>query len=253
MASPIIFYSIPSQKGCWSLHTLKIRYALNYKGLPFRTEWVEYPDIEKKCKEIGAEPTDTKEDGSPLYTLPVISDPSTGKVISDGPKIAKYLDDTYPDTPKLYPPGTEATQKDAMAQLFGKAAPALRPMVVPCVVHILGEGSKPYFRATREKALGCTLEEKIPKGEDRKVRLEQGREAFEAFLGRFEDEGGKETPFLLGESPCFADFSVAGFLQWIRLTLGDESDVWKAIEGWSDGRVLKYLEDLRKYEGDSRA
>ncbi|PSR72266.1 hypothetical protein PHLCEN_2v11858 [Hermanssonia centrifuga] len=85
------------------------RYSLNYKGLPYRTEWVEYPDIEVLCIRIGAPPTSTKH-GRPRYTLPVIYDPSTNSVISDSVDIAKYLDETYPDTPKLLPAGTEAFQ-----------------------------------------------------------------------------------------------------------------------------------------------
>lgn len=30
--------------------------ALNYKKLPYRTEWVEYPDIAPKFKELGIAP-----------------------------------------------------------------------------------------------------------------------------------------------------------------------------------------------------
>jgi len=72
----------------------------------FKTEWVEYPDIETVCLGIGAKPTTTKSDGSPKYTLPVIYDPSTKLVISDSIVIAKYLEKQYPDTTKLFPDGS---------------------------------------------------------------------------------------------------------------------------------------------------
>ncbi|KAI5834263.1 hypothetical protein K523DRAFT_348223 [Schizophyllum commune Tattone D] len=247
--APIIFYDIPSDKvGCWSPNTWKIRYALNFKGLPFRTDWVEYPDIEAKCKDIGAEPTGTRDD-KPLYTFPVIQDPHTGKVVSDGPKIARYLDEAYPDTPKLFPPGTEDKQNAVFAELIQKGGPALRPLVIPPVVNILNDVSKPYFRTTREKMFGGKLEDLVPQGDDRKATLEQLRQAFEAFAKRL-DEGG---PFILGDKPSFADFIVAGFLQWFRVTLGEDSDLWEAVSTWGDGRLLKYLEDLRPYEGNPRA
>ncbi|KAJ7192476.1 hypothetical protein B0H12DRAFT_1082684 [Mycena haematopus] len=39
----------------------EIIYALNFKRIPYRTVWVEYPEIEARCKEIGAAPTRTRE------------------------------------------------------------------------------------------------------------------------------------------------------------------------------------------------
>ncbi|GAW07249.1 AChain Crystal Structure Of Glutathione Transferase Gstfua3 From Phanerochaete Chrysosporium [Lentinula edodes] len=113
-ANTIVFYDIPFAESniCWSPNTWKTRYSLNYKGLSYRTEWIEYPDIEALCIKIGAAPTDVKADGiTPDYTLPVIYDPSTDKTISDSFAIALYLDTAYPDTPKLFPPGTQALQE----------------------------------------------------------------------------------------------------------------------------------------------
>ncbi|KAL1744144.1 hypothetical protein HDZ31DRAFT_39322 [Schizophyllum fasciatum] len=246
--APIILYDIPSKVGCWTPNTWKIRYALNYKGLPFRTEWVEYPDIEGKCKEIGAEPTSTR-DGKPLYTCPVIQDTSTGKVVSDGPKIAKYLDEAYPDAPKLFPEGSEEKQNAAVAVAV-KDGP--RRLVVPCVVNILNEASKPFFRATREKMLGGKLEELILHGDERTAALDGMRGALEAYVAKL-DESGKDTPFLLGDKPCFADLVVAGFLQWFKAALGEDSDLWKGVSSWGGGRLRKYLEDLQPYEGDPTA
>ncbi|KAI5834258.1 hypothetical protein K523DRAFT_294171 [Schizophyllum commune Tattone D] len=246
--APIVFYDLASKVGPWSPTTWRIRYALNFKALPFRTEWVEYPDIEAKCKEVGAEPTGTR-DGKPLYTVPVIQDPSTGRVVSDGPKIAKYLDGTYPETPKLFPSGTEAKQTEVLTQLIQAAGPSMRPLVVPSTFDILNEVAKPYFRETREKMFGCKLEEIAAKGEAREASLQKLRGAFEVFVGRL-DESGKETPYLLGETPCYADFVVGANLQWLKALLGEESDLWKMTASVADGRLMKYLGDLRQYEGD---
>ncbi|KAJ8699426.1 hypothetical protein PTI98_002541 [Pleurotus ostreatus] len=67
----IIFYDIPSslEPQAWSHNTWRVRYALNIKGIPYQTVWVEYPDIEAVCKKIGASPTGEE---APHYTLPVI-------------------------------------------------------------------------------------------------------------------------------------------------------------------------------------
>ena len=40
----------------------------------------------------------------PPYTLPAIEDPNTGAFIIDSLAIATYLDDTYPNTPKVLTP-----------------------------------------------------------------------------------------------------------------------------------------------------
>ena len=50
---------------------------MNIKGLPYRTVWVEYPDIVAVLEKIGAPPAGKAPDGSPKYTLPAIYDPNT--------------------------------------------------------------------------------------------------------------------------------------------------------------------------------
>ena len=86
-----------------------LRYTLNIKGIPYRTVWVEYPDIKPLCLKIGAAATEKLPDGSPLYTLPVIFDPNTSKAIADSAAIARYLDVTYPThVPRLIPEDMDA-------------------------------------------------------------------------------------------------------------------------------------------------
>lgn len=105
---------------------------MNYKGLSYKTVWVEYPDIGKAwsdpprlftggtdtdpaartaalAKKIGAKPTATV-DGEPLYTVPIIHDPNTGSVVADSFYIAQYLDKQYPGQPTLIPQDTDAFQ-----------------------------------------------------------------------------------------------------------------------------------------------
>ena len=75
---------------------------MNYKGVPYKTEWVEMPDITPKLKEIGGAPT-KKKDSQDFYTLPAIHDSDTGRVITESTNIAAYLDEKYPDRPLLFP------------------------------------------------------------------------------------------------------------------------------------------------------
>lgn len=42
-----VLYDLPNpgRNSCWSVNTWKTRAALNFKGIPYKTEWVEFPDI----------------------------------------------------------------------------------------------------------------------------------------------------------------------------------------------------------------
>ena len=85
MSNEILFYDLSVQSSvrsnkCFSPNTLyahpqtsrrpqltlglsSIRYALNYKRLPYKTVWVEYHEIEPVAKKVGAKPTKTKPNG----------------------------------------------------------------------------------------------------------------------------------------------------------------------------------------------
>ena len=54
MADEVILYDIPSKPRChgWSLNPWKTRMALNYKKVPYKTEWIEFPDLAPKFKEL---------------------------------------------------------------------------------------------------------------------------------------------------------------------------------------------------------
>ncbi|KAJ7574817.1 hypothetical protein C8J56DRAFT_1124548, partial [Mycena floridula] len=65
------------------------RYALNFQSLPYKTEWIEYPDIETVAKDIGAKSTGIRA-RKPLYTVPMIYDNSTNVAVADSITIAEY-------------------------------------------------------------------------------------------------------------------------------------------------------------------
>ncbi|KAF8878319.1 hypothetical protein BD779DRAFT_1554828 [Infundibulicybe gibba] len=185
----IIFYDIPSMipGNAWSPNTWKTRFSLNYKSLAYKTEWVEYPDIEPLCKKIGAPPTSTKATGEPHYTLPVIFDPKTKRAISDSAAIAEYLDEQYPETPKLFP--------------------TVREFALPQTCVRLRPESQPYFRSTREKMFGMKIEALTPTG---------------AALPRWVAHNPGGGVFVTGDTPVFVDFMVAGQLVWIKVLWEDE-------------------------------
>ncbi|KAI8150169.1 hypothetical protein BJV82DRAFT_586109 [Fennellomyces sp. T-0311] len=134
----------------WSPNTSKTRYALNYKGIPYKVIWLTYPEVRSEIPKI------TKSDRAP--TVPVIVDLLHGdKVIQDSWKIAKYLEEAYPNTPSLF-------NSNAGVHLFfhNYLTDNLLWVIVRLTVLSLMDKTdedKDYFRRTREDFLGMTLEE----------------------------------------------------------------------------------------------
>lgn len=245
----IILYDFPSTfpgKAC-SPNVWKTRLSLNYKGLPHRTIWVEYPDIAKVCKEIGAEPTATCPDGSPYYSVPTIYDPSTKSVVSESARIARYLDKTYPDTPVLIPPGTDAFHA-AFNEGFESLAllPSL-PLVLPSTPEALHPESRAYFRKSREAWLGKKLEEVSLVGH---AREEQWKKLAEGYtkMAMWLQMDGRDKLFFGGDNICYADITVASFLGALRRSVGADSAEWAAVKEWDGGRWARFMERLDKYE-----
>ncbi|KAK7058530.1 hypothetical protein VNI00_002166 [Paramarasmius palmivorus] len=241
----IDFYDFPCKyEGvAWNVITWRTRFTLNYKGLPYRTIWVEYPDVEATCKKLGVAPTSIKPDGSPFYTLPMIHDPNTGSTIAESFSIAEYLDKTYPDTPRVIPQGTRALQLAFVAALWSKVG-QFHQFCTPKATWSLNERSEGYFRRTREEMCGLTMEDLYPKGD----KAEEGWKKAEvdlAAVDRWLKEGGE---FVMGDEPCFADFALGGVLVGCKALFGEDSKEWKQITEWHNGRWGRYSKSLEKYE-----
>ncbi|KAH8091011.1 hypothetical protein BXZ70DRAFT_899021 [Cristinia sonorae] len=248
--SELVLYDIPGkspESKAWSPNTWRTRYALNYKGLRYRTEWIEYPDIADLCKKIGARPTDVRADGSNHYTLPVLYDPLTETVISESTDIADYLDKTYPDTPPLFPAGTRGFHASFQAAYGAVHARtnALLKLVVLSVCLNLNERSSEYFRRTREKSLASRLEDVAPEGEVRDKWFEGLQDDMAKMAGWYRVGGG---PFIMGETLCYADMMIAGRLVWAKVLLWKDSKDWKRICAFDDGFWGKFMERFERYE-----
>ncbi|VDB86227.1 unnamed protein product [Peniophora sp. CBMAI 1063] len=249
-SNSIILYDFP-RKGpqnmsdseqSWSGNTLKTRYALNIKRLPYRTEWVRLSGVEAKMKPLGLKPS---QPGPMPYTLPTIMDTSTGQVINDSFAIAQYLDKTYPDTPMLIPPGTAALQRafvdKVVTQLLYEAVPVLmRPVYTK---GCLDDADAAHYRRTREAWYGGKPLEEIMKMGDK--GLEKTCEAFRKGLDdieRYAKEAGGGDHFVGEEGPWFADTAVAAALMFTLKMCGEEHALSKVIleHEWASQFLVKF-------------
>ncbi|ETS86930.1 hypothetical protein PFICI_00758 [Pestalotiopsis fici W106-1] len=238
----IVFYDIASgpPRTCYAPNPWKTRYALNFKGVDYRTAWVEYPEVTRTRMELGVPPCRYHADGSPFYTLPVLRDPSTGALVGDTFDIAVYLDKQYPDRPTLIPPRSIAVFK-----AFNKQMDALFTSTVllwcqgiPLNPETAEESKAEFVRRTN----GTPYEEITVKGEARRQLLEQSKEKLAELAELFQHP---EEPFMEGATATYADFIIGGWLTTMSITL-PEGD-WTEIKSWHDGRWARLYAGLRRY------
>lgn len=111
---PFILYDIssPLEPRSFAPNPSKSRLALSFKGVPFKTTWIDIPDIPHVRQSLHCPATRKFDDGSDFNTLPMLQDPS-GKVIGDSFDIANYLEDTFPNSGgRLFPQDSTRTGLD---------------------------------------------------------------------------------------------------------------------------------------------
>ncbi|KAH9924678.1 uncharacterized protein BXZ73DRAFT_79228 [Epithele typhae] len=251
MLEPIVFYDIPSNSKnvAWSPNTWKTRYTLNVKGLPYKTVWVEYPDIARLCDKLGPDATWVGRSGIPIGTLPIIYDPNTRRIVPESAAIARYLDRTYPDTPAVIPRETEVLVKAFQSAVYAAFADGFGRLIVPAAHRVLRAASQPFFRSTREEDYKATLEELAPEGsaqrEEYWKQIEQGFRQIEVWY----EADGSSRLLVMGDERgvSFADFIVAGWCVWCRECFGEGSEEWGRIKQWNGGRWAKLLAKMEQY------
>ena len=227
------------------------RLCLNYKGLAYKTEWLEYPEIAPHCLKHGIPATSTKPDGTPFYTLLAIYDPSTGSYISDSFAIAAYLDATYPSTPSVFPHGTQGLQA-SFESAFTPQVRDLWPAMYKHIFAYLNDSSANYMGSRQVPGKGLTVMELIPSVEEVKIIRAKTEEDLWKVHGWYQNAGrsvGDPGPFMMGEIISWTDFVVcAHFLSW-RTILGVDSKEWKEMEKWNTSRWGALVKSLEKYQG----
>ncbi|KAH8104646.1 hypothetical protein BXZ70DRAFT_601944 [Cristinia sonorae] len=252
--SELVFYDITcnsSKSKAWSANTWIVRYAFNFKGLKYRTEWVELCDIEVRCKAIGASATRLKSDGSPEYTLPVIHNSTTNTVVSDSLAIVAYLDNAYPDTPRLLPPGKTGLYSAFRETVDDSITFKAYRLNVHRVYLFLNPCNETHYRGSREQWFGMKLEEVAPPGSEVEMKVwkevENGFKKVATWYDIEKDQDGGSGLFIEGgQTPGYADFLLAARMMWIEITLGD-TEAWARIKNLDGGRWARFLEQFNQY------
>ncbi|KAJ5550577.1 glutathione S-transferase-like protein ustS [Penicillium sp. DV-2018c] len=265
MSTPITFYDIattpPSEKTCCSPNPWKTRLALNFKNRPFKTKWIQMPDITNVRKGLNLPACRKFADGTDYYTLPIIEDHEKNTKVGDSFDIAAYLQTTYPDSGEdLFPaqkldyvydcgpaavPLTECRESDypEYAKFNVNVDAAFTAHVV------LAVGGFPFDPATEEaskaeyvRRMGASRwEDFVVTGEVR----EQVKGSFKDMLGGlaklFKDGG----PFILGAKATYADLIIGAWLRMFHATLPESE--WEEVRAWHGGLFGRLHDALDVY------
>jgi len=214
MSNKIMYYDL-ARRGhhntSWTFNVWKSRLVLNYKQLPYHTEWLDHTNIGATLSSLGIPPNTSASKGSE-YTLPTIR-LSDGSYVMDSAVIAEKLESLHP-TPSLH---MESGTQDKAAKVVGMIAGPLVPVFIPRIgKDVIVEHSIPHFRETRAKAFGMSLEElEAARGGEQawKGAEAAGIPALKALLT---EEKLDEGPFILGSKVSYGDFIVVAFLESFR-------------------------------------
>ncbi|KAL4937052.1 hypothetical protein BDV06DRAFT_227331 [Aspergillus oleicola] len=274
-ATPTLtFYDIqmrpPLQETACSPNPSKTRLALNFKDVPYETNWVALPSIADLRQSLHIPAGRKFADGTDFYTLPIVYDPSTDTYVGDSLDIAIYLDKTYPaEGAALFPsnpPQLDFVYDDKYGILvplsdisevakqerylayaeFNRHADAAFTMHVQLCAERL-----PFHPDTEKisKAEFCRRAGK--KSWDEFVVPAEMRAglmaSFQSMLGDLARLYTRDTtgPFILGARVCYADFIVGGWLRMFRVCLPENE--WGEVKGWQGGVFGKLYEALETY------
>lgn len=157
--------------------------------------------------------------------VPVLVDGEA--VVAESWDIAEYLDRAYPDRPTLL--GAAAPEIRFIAAWTDTALHgALVRLIVSDIPRLLDPVARAYFVKSREARFGRPLHEVTA---DREARLPEFRALLQPLRITL-----RAQPFLGGEGPNYADYTLFGAFQWARvvspLALLEAED---PVRRWLDG------------------
>ncbi|CAG8020553.1 unnamed protein product [Penicillium nalgiovense] len=265
MDTKLVFYDIaigtPAERYNIAVNPWKTRLALNFKSLPYSTNWVQFPDVSSVRKSLNIPACRKFADGTDFHTLPILVDPTTARKLGDSFDIAIYLQKQYPAGNDLFPPqsldyvfSSDAAISIPLSECDGSEYPEYARFNVnvdaaftthvrlmahgPAFDHAAAEETKAEF--VRRAGVSC-WEDLAVTGEQREKLLGSFRE----MLGGLAKLFGRNGPFLLGDRANYADLIVGAWLRMASKTLPAEE--WKLVRDWHGGVFGRLHDALEIY------
>lgn len=216
--------------------------------MPYRTVWIEFPDIEDTLRSINAPPSALRSDGRPVYTLPVIVDPMRSPahplILSHVSNISEHLETTYPARP-LFPDGSRAVQSLFVHYIHEIAAKPLLPILVPLSHQRLSERSQSHFRGRNQPALQTPSQlAPGPQLEQQWWAVKQQFDFLAGILDKNAPTDGDGT-VAMGHEITYVDIALCSILIWIEQVA--PHDGWARVRQWNGGRWSRLWDRCKGY------
>jgi glutathione S-transferase len=202
---------------CW-----RVKMALAHKGLAVET--IPWRFTEKDVIAFSGQ-----------GLVPVLVDGE--REVHDSSTITDYLEQHYPDRPSLFGGASgKALSLFHASWANGFLAPAMMKFVVLDIWKHVDAKDKDYFRTSREKRLGKTLEAAVANRDNEVAAFRDSLLPLRLAV--------RAQPFLGGDKPLYADYVIFGSFQWCRcisdfklLAPDDPVYAWR-------GRMLELFDGL---------
>ncbi|CZR55319.1 uncharacterized protein PAC_05206 [Phialocephala subalpina] len=247
------FYDLSGPKP-WSPACWVTRYALNFKGIPYTVTKLSYPGIKPKCEELLKDMTGLE---ATVPIIEILQEPY--KALNDSTPIAKLLNERFTeadgykhlkDVEKLdayeeaYPSRgvfMSLSSGDLAQKVTFCSANKLAGIVYDVWANALdpSDGSKEYFKETREKILGMPLKDLLEvKGGGEELCIEKMKSCWVGLQERMKNEGTGE--------PTYLDFFDASIVRWVEAASHEKYEKLLGIYG--DDTFIKLMKKVSPYE-----
>lgn len=188
--SLVRFYDLSGPK-TWSPFCWATRYALNYKGIPYSTTKLAYPAIKPTCEKLFSDMTGLE------ATVPIVeilgAHDDEYRVLNDSTPIARLLNQRFTEEAGFKTlAGVDAIAKHEQAiDMLGWCI--LRWIMNDVYENALDphDGSREYFKRTREASVKCALEDVLElRGGGEASLIRQIKESWIALRERMKREDG---------------------------------------------------------------
>lgn len=175
----------------------RARMALAHKGVTAQIVPVRFGEI------VNIPHTD-----EPWKSVPILE--HDGKMVSDSWHIATYLEEKFPEKASLFGGGRGIEFNGFFKNWVELSVHRIFAPTFMCeVLECIDDRDTEYFRTSREKRFGKTLEE-IASNAD--AAIQKARDALMPASNALE-----RAKFFGGETPIFADYILFSSLQWARI------------------------------------
>jgi glutathione S-transferase len=179
-----------------------VRMAFEYKNIPYKTSWLEFPDIKPTLISFGLDPN-PESSGDMPYTVPTVKLPSGGYIM-ESYAIIKEIERLHPE-PSLH---LNNGYYDRTYAILQDLATNLIPEILPRIpLNVIYDESMEYFQRTRKEMFGMSLADLLKSdkaGENAWTAAKPAIKNLETLLT--ENSSG---PFIDGVQVSYADFLIA--------------------------------------------